>query len=99
MARPTVRPHSWTRGSNPTRDDVALPATSRDLQILVSSSVMHDNPRRMLERALHLPARPRSSLFIWGPRQTGKSTLLRGYLPGCSGDRFARDAGARSLHT
>jgi predicted AAA+ superfamily ATPase len=26
---------------------------------------------------LHLPAKPRNTFFLWGPRQTGKSTLLR----------------------
>lgn len=35
----------------------------------------------MLERALALPKRPRESFFLWGPRQTGKSTLLRQTYP------------------
>jgi predicted AAA+ superfamily ATPase len=35
----------------------------------------------MLERALHLPRRPDTSFFLWGPRQTGKSTLLRATYP------------------
>lgn len=35
----------------------------------------------MLERALHLPSRPKTSFFLWGPRQTGKSTLLRKTYP------------------
>jgi predicted AAA+ superfamily ATPase len=30
----------------------------------------------MLERALRLPRRPTISFFLWGPRQTGKSSLL-----------------------
>jgi len=34
-----------------------------------------------LERALHLPRRPDTSFFLWGPRQTGKSTLLRHTYP------------------
>ena len=42
---------------------------------------MHDNPRRMLERQLRLPRRPGTSFFLWGPRQTGKSTLLRSSYP------------------
>jgi predicted AAA+ superfamily ATPase len=43
---------------------------------------MHENPRQMLDRALQLPDRPRTSFFLWGPRQTGKSTLLRATYPG-----------------
>jgi predicted AAA+ superfamily ATPase len=35
----------------------------------------------MVERALRLPARPRTTFFLWGPRQTGKSTLLRARYP------------------
>jgi hypothetical protein len=35
----------------------------------------------MLERSLRLPQRPRTSFFLWGPRQTGKSTLLRASYP------------------
>ena len=42
---------------------------------------MHDNPRQMLERRLRLPRRPETSFFLWGPRQTGKSTLLRSSYP------------------
>lgn len=30
----------------------------------------------MIERFLRLPSRPTESFFLWGPRQTGKSTLL-----------------------
>jgi len=35
----------------------------------------------MIDRALALPRRPKSSFFLWGPRQTGKSTLLRVLYP------------------
>lgn len=35
----------------------------------------------MLPRRLTLPQRPRNSFFLWGPRQTGKSTLLRALYP------------------
>ncbi len=35
----------------------------------------------MLERALRLPRRPGTSFFLWGPRQTGKSSLLRATYP------------------
>ena len=34
-----------------------------------------------LERALKLPELPDQSFFLWGPRQTGKSTLLRESYP------------------
>src|ERR1041385_1669897 len=56
----------------------------------------------MIERALQLPARPRVSFFLWGPRQTGKSTLLRACYPAARRldllsarefSRFARDPG------
>jgi predicted AAA+ superfamily ATPase len=35
----------------------------------------------VLLRSLHLPTRPSASFFLWGPRQTGKSTLLRATYP------------------
>jgi predicted AAA+ superfamily ATPase len=35
----------------------------------------------MFTRSLKLPANPSESFFLWGPRQTGKSTLLRGRYP------------------
>ncbi len=35
----------------------------------------------MLRRALHLPAKPADSFFLWGPRQVGKSSLLRATWP------------------
>jgi predicted AAA+ superfamily ATPase len=35
----------------------------------------------MFERALVLPRAPEESFFLWGPRQTGKSTLLRKTYP------------------
>ncbi len=56
----------------------------------------------MLERALRLPRRPDTSFFLWGPRQTGKSTLLRATYPRARTIdllsarefvRFARDPG------
>ncbi len=36
----------------------------------------------MFKRALRLPAPGTQTLFLWGPRQTGKSTLLRQVYPG-----------------
>ncbi len=38
----------------------------------------------MLKRALPLPAVPGESFFLWGPRQAGKSTLLRASYPAAS---------------
>jgi predicted AAA+ superfamily ATPase len=35
----------------------------------------------MIQRSLVLPPRPKHSFFLWGPRQTGKTTLLRSTYP------------------
>jgi predicted AAA+ superfamily ATPase len=35
----------------------------------------------MFRRLVRLPERPRESFYLWGPRQTGKSTLLRALYP------------------
>ncbi len=35
----------------------------------------------MVSRVLRLPGRPDSTFFLWGPRQTGKSSLLRAVYP------------------
>jgi predicted AAA+ superfamily ATPase len=35
----------------------------------------------MFRRLVRLPERPRESFFLWGPRQTGKSTLLKALYP------------------
>jgi predicted AAA+ superfamily ATPase len=35
----------------------------------------------MFNRFLELPAHPSESFFLWGPRQTGKTTLLRESYP------------------
>lgn len=35
----------------------------------------------MFRRALRLPRHPTESFFLWGPRQTGKSSLLRETYP------------------
>ncbi len=35
----------------------------------------------MFERALRLPSSPKESFFLWGPRQVGKSTLLKTVYP------------------
>lgn len=56
----------------------------------------------ILDRELRLPERPDVSFFLWGPRQTGKSTLLRNTYPNAlridllssrEFARFARDPG------
>lgn len=36
----------------------------------------------MLKRLVPLPARPDASFFLWGPRQSGKSSVLRTLYPG-----------------
>ncbi|MFC1582872.1 ATP-binding protein [Planctomycetota bacterium] len=36
----------------------------------------------MYERKLQLPDSPKQSFFLWGPRQTGKTTLLKRKYPG-----------------
>ncbi len=35
----------------------------------------------MVPRSLSLPSRPRETFFLWGPRQVGKSALLRATYP------------------
>jgi predicted AAA+ superfamily ATPase len=35
----------------------------------------------MIERKLYLPAEPTESFFLWGPRQSGKSMLLKSIYP------------------
>jgi predicted AAA+ superfamily ATPase len=35
----------------------------------------------MIQRSLVLPQRPKQSFFLWGPRQTGKTTLLHSTYP------------------
>ena len=37
----------------------------------------------MFDRSLQLPAPGTETFFLWGPRQTGKSTLLRRSYPNC----------------
>ena len=36
----------------------------------------------MIKRKLNLPPADEETFFLWGPRQTGKSTLLRSTYPG-----------------
>ena len=35
----------------------------------------------MIKRELHLPVHPKESFFLWGPRQSGKSMLLKALYP------------------
>ena len=35
----------------------------------------------MFKRALHLPPPGTETFFLWGPRQTGKTTLLKAAYP------------------
>src|SRR3990167_8843839 len=35
----------------------------------------------MIQRKLQLPAKPQESFFLWGPRQSGKSMLLKADYP------------------
>ncbi|MFC1832356.1 hypothetical protein ACFL0S_10095 [Thermodesulfobacteriota bacterium] len=35
----------------------------------------------MLKRSLQLPSPGTETFFLWGPRQTGKTTLLQGTYP------------------
>ena len=41
----------------------------------------HDNLKHMFKRTIHLPTAGRETFFLWGPRQTGKTTLLRETYP------------------
>ena len=41
----------------------------------------HDKLNHMFKRTINLPPPGEETFFLWGPRQTGKSTLLRGRYP------------------
>ena len=41
----------------------------------------HDNLKWMFPRSLSLPPSSTETFFLWGPRQTGKTTLLRSTYP------------------
>src|SRR6516162_5967663 len=49
------------------------------LGVVVSDN--HDKLKWMFKRALRLPAAGSETFFLWGPRQTGKTTLLRETYP------------------
>ena len=47
-------------------------------------SIYHDNMKHMFTRGLRLPAAGHETFFLWGPRQTGKTTLLQQTYPGAT---------------
>ena len=51
------------------------------MQIGVMTSVSHDKLHWLFKRSLQLPPHGTETFFLWGPRQTGKSTLLRERYP------------------
>src|SRR5271154_142291 len=55
--------------------------TSRVATTEGASFDYHDILKSMFRRLVRLPERPRESFFLWGPRHTGKSTLLKQVYP------------------
>jgi predicted AAA+ superfamily ATPase len=49
--------------------------------ICIDSLNNHDNLKFMFMRSLHLPKSGVETFFLWGPRQTGKTTLLKAAYP------------------
>jgi predicted AAA+ superfamily ATPase len=47
----------------------------------IDTSNNHDNLKYMFTRSLHLPKPGTETFFLWGPRQTGKTTLLAAAYP------------------
>jgi predicted AAA+ superfamily ATPase len=47
----------------------------------MTAADFHVNPQVMFVRALTLPAPGAATFFLWGPRQVGKTTLLRAHYP------------------
>src|SRR5262245_48455440 len=47
----------------------------------IDTSNNHDNLKHMFTRSLHLPKPGTETFFLWGPRQTGKTTLLAAAYP------------------
>ena len=54
---------------------------NRATQVSSCGLVDHVYAKHMLDRSLHLPPPGTESFFLWGPRQTGKTTLLRQAYP------------------
>lgn len=74
-------PYSSAAERNPTgsssRPSPAAPAPRSG----IDTSDYHDILNRMFQRTLRLPPPGTETFFLWGPRQTGKSTLLRRSYP------------------
>lgn len=51
------------------------------MTIQFSTLDYHDKINAMIKRKLKLPTHPTESFFLWGPRQSGKSMLLRSLYP------------------
>ena len=51
----------------------------------------------MFERRLRLPDPGQETFFLWGPRQTGKSTLLRRHYPDGGDALYMRRRTARRV--
>ena len=49
--------------------------------VCIDNSNNHDNLKCMFKRQLRLPAPGTETFFLWGPRQTGKTTLLHATYP------------------
>jgi len=47
----------------------------------IDTSNYHDNMKHMFKRTLQLPRPGTETFFLWGPRQTGKTTLLKATYP------------------
>ncbi|MCK5799052.1 MAG: hypothetical protein KAI47_17790, partial [Deltaproteobacteria bacterium] len=48
---------------------------------MVSFGIFMHNPNMIYDRQLRLPPPGKETFFLWGPRQTGKSSLLRATYP------------------
>ena len=49
--------------------------------VRIATSNYHDQLNHMFKRALSLRPAGTETFFLWGPRQTGKATLLRQVYP------------------
>jgi hypothetical protein len=71
---------------SPPLDDRSRPCTLMGAEglariICIDSLNNHDNLKFMFMRSLRLPKSGVETFFLWGPRQTGKTTLLKGGVP------------------
>lgn len=51
------------------------------LKSRIATSKYHDKLHYMFKRSIRLPSAGTETFFLWGPRQTGKTTLLRATYP------------------